>query len=626
VPVTGLVRGLNTITFEHVTPAPPSIGFRILDVNFLRGGALTNRVLAEGDVVHDDPTTWSPPSSNEANITAGRNLWSARNRLYDPGVDALDGSLGGGPVDGEIVASCADCHARDARDLKYFNFSNHSIIERAKFHRLSAADGANIASYVRTRDVRVVRSARPWNPTYQPGPGMDRRPVYEWAAGAGVDAILDEDADLAPYLFPRGTSLDEVRRVVDRYGTLNLRELPVSLPMPEWNQWLPHIHPDDAFDIDAAAVRADQSGNGVGRPYYTYLYDVARADPNPTTIGRMTSRIKDWLRRDLGCQVNAPGSGEPWRGLNGAVLSQLRLPTPVTFTRSNCNDSTRTRRNVEPFEIAKRGLAAWLSVKQWEIVHTNDLEEEGLGMTERVCAGGRCVNAAERGWVVEGRNVFDRPPHFTGHNSRHYYGQSMVSGLVETNSWYHLNMMLNPGYRRTMPNHFAYVYSHVELLQSASNVDQGYRFWAGLIKQRQLQTNGRYGVEAGLDLRTAQPYIYYSPRDGNRRNAPQSSVGEQLSVRLAQAMVEDFVADANNATNAQWSNARRNSEVQDTNSTDFSPAPARGEVFQLDAWQGRNTYRVIPLLRNIGVSTAAIRSLIDWGKRTWPRANWDALR
>jgi hypothetical protein len=143
-----------------------------------------------------------------------------------------------------------------------------------------------------------------------------------------VDAILDRDADLAPLLFPRGTSLDEVRRVVDRYGMLNLRELPVSLPMPEWNQWLPHIHPDDAFDIDAAAVRADHSGNGVGRPYYTYLYDVARADPNPTTIGRMTIRIKAWLQRNLNCMANGEsGNGEPWRGLNGAVLTQLRLPT-----------------------------------------------------------------------------------------------------------------------------------------------------------------------------------------------------------------------------------------------------------------------------------------------------------
>jgi hypothetical protein len=624
VPVSGLVRGLNTITFEHVTPAPPSIGFRILDVNFLRRGSLTDRVLAERDVVHDDPTTWRPPSTNDANVTAGRNLWSARNRLYDPGVDALDGRLGGGPVDGEIVASCADCHARDARDLAYFNFSNHSIIERAKFHRLSAADGANIASYVRTRDVSVVRSARPWNPTYQPGRGLDARPAYEWAAGAGVDAILDRDADLAPLLFPRGTSLDEVRRVVDRYGMLNLRELPVSLPMPEWNQWLPHIHPDDAFDIDAAAVRADHSGNGVGRPYYTYLYDVARADPNPTTIGRMTIRIKAWLQRNLNCMANGEsGNGEPWRGLNGAVLTQLRLPTPHTFTSSNC-EGTRTRANVEPFEIAKRGLAAWLSVKQWEIVHSNDLEEEGLRMTSPICAGGRCVNAAERGWVAEGRNVFDRPPHFTGHNSRHYYGQSMVSGLVETNSWYHLNMILDPGYRRAMPNHFAYVYSHVELLQSASDVDQGYRFWAGLIKQRQLQTNGRYGVEEGLDLRTAQPYIYFSPRDG-RSNA-QDSVGATLHARLAQAMIENFVADANNATAANWAAATRNSAVQPRDSTNFSAAPARGNIFDLGPLQGRNTYRAIPRLRDIGVAPSVISSLIDWGARTWPRANWNALR
>ena len=41
--------------------------------------------------------------------------------------------------------------------------------------------------------------------------------------GAGVDAVLDRDSDMAPYLFPKGTSLAEVRAVVDRYKTLNLK-------------------------------------------------------------------------------------------------------------------------------------------------------------------------------------------------------------------------------------------------------------------------------------------------------------------------------------------------------------------------------------------------------------------
>ena len=49
----------------------------------------------------------------------------------------------------ELHAHCTDCHAEDGRDLKYFNYSNLSIIERAKFHGMTAEDGRDIAGYIR---------------------------------------------------------------------------------------------------------------------------------------------------------------------------------------------------------------------------------------------------------------------------------------------------------------------------------------------------------------------------------------------------------------------------------------------------------------------------------------------
>jgi len=127
-----------------------------------------------------------------------------------------------------------------------------------------------------------------------------------------------------------------------------------------------------------------------------------------------------------------------------------------------------------------------------------------------------------------------------------------MQGIFESNTWYHLNMVLNPGYRQTMPSHFAYTYSHVELLQAESNVAQGYRFWATMIKQLQLQTNGRYGVEAGLDLRKAQPHIYYGTARDKTSTAAQGSVG------------------------------------QGRDSTNYSPC-SRVYTFDLGEFQGRNT-------------------------------------
>lgn len=108
-------------------------------------------------------------------------------------------------------------------------------------------------------------------------------------------------------------------------------------------------------------------------------------------------------------------------------------------------------------------------------------------------------------------------------------------------------MILNPGYRVDQPSHFAYTYSHVELLHEFSKVPQGFRFWATMIKQRQLQTTGKYGVEEGLDLRTAQPYIFYGTARGTTNTRTQGAVGSVYWPRLAQAMVEDLAGDARNA-------------------------------------------------------------------------------
>lgn len=628
VPVSGLRDGANTLTFEHLDAVPPSIGYRIIAFNLLRQGDLANKVLPASAFVDDAPVDWAAPLSGFEAIDAGRNLWQATDVLYDPWVDALDGQVNGeGPLDGNIKASCAGCHATSGRDLKYFNFSNRSIVERSLFHGLSQREGEQIASYIRSLPMPIVEQARPWNPAYQPGPGLDAKDVYEWAAGAGMQAVLSEDAEIAPYLFPNGTSLQDVRAAVDRYETLNFRQLPIAMPLPEWNQWLPIIHPDDAFDLNVAAISADEDGDPVGQPFYEHLYQQASQDPTPSKVGALAYRLKRWLRREQTCSTAGLTAGEPMRGLNGAVLDALALPFERVTTANCLSVVDGDRQGLEFLEIAKRGLTAWSSVKMWDIIHRNDLEEAAQQMTQPACSDGRCVDASEaRGWVADGRNVFDRPPHFTATGGgRRYFSQNEMLGVFESSAWYHLNMILNPGYRQTMPSHFAYAYTHVELLQRYSGVAQGYRFWATMIKQRQLQTNGRYGVEAGLDLRTSQPYVYFGTARRTTSTDTQASVGQPLWGRLAQAMLEDFVADADNATAQNWADANQNRRVQPRNSTDFSGCGSPCS-FDLGPYQGRNTYRVIPELRNIGVAEGVIQDLIDWAEKTWPNGPWDDLR
>lgn len=647
VPVTGLRAGTNTLSFTHVNADASSIGFRILAVNLVKNGSRDQKVLDASRFVQDDPSKWTAESAIGSTdsttvqnaIRDGRTLWFKTDHLYDPALDALDGVKGSGrrPLDGKIRASCSDCHAQDGRDLEYFNFSSYSIIERSYFHGLSRDSGRKIAAYIRSLNLPVLARARPWNPPYQPGPGLDGRPAYEWAAGAGIDAVLSSDADMRSRLFPNGTSNQAVKAVVNRFGTLNMRELPVALQMPDWNQWLPTVHPKDGFDSTKAQIVQDEDGKGVGKPFYELLYDNAKADPSPRNLGDLVTRLEKWFTRGGTCYTQTVTKGPGWRAGNSLVAQATSLGSgiPAGIGADQCEDVRYNRALTAPLELAKHGLNAWTSIKLWEIQHTRSLETRSAAQTLPVCEGQTCVNASEaRGWVTDDRfdrslNVFTRAPHYLAYNSREFHHQEPTVGRYESSAWYHLQMVLNSGYRQTAPSHFPYTITFIEMLQSESGVPQSFRLWASLIKMRQTQTNGIYGDEAGLDLRTAQPHVYFSNPYGD--TSVRAGVGNELWKQLMEAMLTDLVASASFATQADWDAAEGLSAVQDRTSREFTACPEcftqRGvKPFPEDTLQGRNIARLVPQLRKVGVSETVINQLLDWSARMWIYGPWSSLR
>ena len=180
-----VVGGDNTIRFRFNHTDGFVSSYRVLAFNFL--DAEGKKILPANDFVEDAPERWTPPLPDAASIQAGKELWH--------GASLAASSLPNSPT---LQARCADCHAQDGRDLKYFNFSNASIIARARFHGLSELQSEQIASYIRS--LPLPSPGRPWNPPYQPGPGLDEQPVSNWAAGAGLAWVLDQDTDALPYL------------------------------------------------------------------------------------------------------------------------------------------------------------------------------------------------------------------------------------------------------------------------------------------------------------------------------------------------------------------------------------------------------------------------------------------
>ena len=121
-----VVGGDNTIRFRFNQTDGFVSSYRVLAWNFLT--AEGKKILPPDDFVEDAPESWTPPLPDAASIQAGRELWQTASLVAS--------SLPNSP---RIQAHCADCHAQDGRDLKYFNFSNASIVARARFHGLSDA-------------------------------------------------------------------------------------------------------------------------------------------------------------------------------------------------------------------------------------------------------------------------------------------------------------------------------------------------------------------------------------------------------------------------------------------------------------------------------------------------------
>ena len=230
-PAGTVVDGPNTIHFRFNGTNGIASGFRILAFNLVEADGRT--ALPADTFLEEDPDAWEPPFRDPKNISAGRSLWQE--------AQLIASSLPNSPP---IHAHCSDCHTQDGRDLKYFNFSNPSIIARSRFHGLSQLQGQQIASYIRT--LPVANPGRPWNPPYQPGPGLDARPVADWAAGAGLAWVLDNDVDALPFLFS-GHWPTIGPAVFAPDGNLNAREIPIGFPLPDWNHWLPRVHPIDAW-------------------------------------------------------------------------------------------------------------------------------------------------------------------------------------------------------------------------------------------------------------------------------------------------------------------------------------------------------------------------------------------
>jgi hypothetical protein len=574
-----VVDGTNTIRFRFNKSDGVVSGFRVVAFDLLTGDS--SKVLEPDAFTQEDPDTWPMPLRDPDSVRAGQELWTRAQLKASTLPDAP-----------QIRAHCSDCHAHDGRDLKYFGFSNGSIIARSRFHGLSDLQGQQIASYIRS--LPVHSAGRPWNPPYQPGPGLDAQAVASWAAGAGLSWTLDSDSATLPFIFAPSdgaagpsatdavaTSLDwsAIVPLISRSafrpdGNLNPRQIPISLQLPDWNHWLPVVHPLDAW------------GMVFQNSEFFELYE--SVESASFAGGRAASGKSN---QSLRAVLASPDLSE--------LISSGRIVT--LFDRW----TTARRAFLKPY-VERRGMnwspdlavkaystQLWQLVKTWEMTQEFGLEGRGHELFGASGESRTWFNTIPAATAPAAVNIPDGPSGMGG---------SALTNEYFDASWYELQVLLNSGnhrHRDRLPLDWIYIIGGFQDLYAESQRPEPARLLVALIKAIQ-STDPRIGpediVQGWRPGQNVDPTIMV--------NAAWAPMFQPLADAAKRAITESFL-EAWLEKNMQYP-VGRYFRVGLSESSYASPA-------KYGSISGGKVWEAAPHFMAVGVDPQLVRQLQKWG-------------
>lgn len=640
IPSTELKAGDNSFEFRFNTSNGISIGYRIFKFNIL--DSKDNELLTEESFRHDEPDTWDAPAGYENNdfyIQRGKELWytaELQSHYLDDGRVANwygNELLAKQP----IKATCSDCHTQDGRDLAYFAYSNKAILERSKFHGLTGHQGKQIAAYIRSLDVEPL--GRPWNPPYQPGPSIADNPVEYWAAGAGIDAVLENDADMLPYMFPEGTKQWKVDAYFDSDKMHDTTIVPISVQFPDWKHWLPLIHPKDAFDgfysiqqEDGSFIAGDADPKHNPFVHYPRLREFLEQNDHDALVenkeefyavmGDFWSSFRKFFTKEI-------GKGGGWRYGNAVPDNDYLIPM---MNANGVPDASQAGFA----QLTRTSVARLMAVKWFELHQEFQLEE----MTQYLIPAED--QPASRQWLhSSGYNVFEVPPHFTANAwgaNAHYQGQPWVTGVFETTAWYELQLILNPGNGRpgtVGPVDYNYHPGFIRKVSSQGRPEP-MRYYRAMNNLYQVKTHSRdledysdkkrgfYHIQMGFkNILPRYAPGYKDDQFGFTKELNKVKKGADLSTKVLNAMLTQLAAELEKPQNHPDTYKRSKSggleKLEWESTSEYNPD---GGGF------GMTSYRWFLNMKeaNLNVSKDRLNRVIDWFALALPNMNWDEVR
>ncbi|MEM6558777.1 MAG: hypothetical protein AAF605_03245 [Myxococcota bacterium] len=662
IPADGVEPELNVVRFRFERSDGLSIGFRVVALNVLNESG--EPLLPMAAFAHDDPLEWSAPkgSAGEAEVREGERLWrngALWNHYLPEGRTGFwyDAVI---PARQRITATCADCHTHDGRDLELFSYSNHSIIERAKFHGLSQEQGESIAAYIRSLSEKadVGRWGRPWNPPYQPGPAVAGLPIEKWPIGAGLNAVLDEDADMARFMFPNGITREAVQARFDSDTMVDRTTLPLAIQFPDWKHWLPMIHPKDAFNhngwydsledkwLPRTQCGASFSGACVRHPgaSYRHLRDFLESklasgeQPTRQNKDAWFEAIEDywWDHRQF-FEQGSGTQGSHWRtkdfdGGNKVFLNGVKPGTSMANK-----------------EMAATSVARLMAVKYFEINHEFGLADKAQHVLDPD------DQVPPRQWLGDEYQVFEVPPHFTacfydpsvvarGKNCNHFDGQPIETGKYESTSWYHLQSIINGGngqISHNSPVDYNYQPNHVTSAASLSGVAEPLRYYHQLNTMYQTRTwSGATTPNdgKGFRIRVMGPWLFYGLSDSGNLDgweigefpALLNEIKPGLTMWVLDALLEQFLSEMDDPINAleTWNREAPHGSSNALDPKGKTMAEIRSTVphgLMVGRWADKY-YGLVEHFAEAGVGCEILQRYIDWGEKAWTELDWEPLR
>jgi Secretion system C-terminal sorting domain len=620
IPKTGLVAGANTIEFRFNKSDGISIGYRVVRMNLLGTNAV--QLLPATMFEEDNPNNWTAPYTDQTSINKGKNLWENA-ILWNHYLPAGEkGSWYGQKIPSTriIKAKCGSCHTKDGRDLEMFSYSNNSIIERTKFHKLTEEEGKQIASYIRSLSAtnpNVARYGRPWNPPYQPGPSLKNKSINQWAAGAGIDAVLAEDKDMAPYLFPNGITKESVRTAFDSDKMDDRTILPVAIQFPDWKHWLPMIHPIDAYTKNNYI----EDPNRLRKPLKaikdlrTYMEAAPPASRDKTQLLNEIRNLWVPFRNFL-----AEGSTDPqhWRTEDGSANMNLGVDVPREF--------------------AATSLARLLAVKNFELNVEFELQDKAKWFVAPA------DQPSERQWPNNVYSVFEVPAHFQAcvdNDCQQFKGQTKATGQYETTAWYNLQSVLNGGngfVGGTVPTDFNYNAPFIAYASVSSGIPEPLRYYSSLNQMYQIRSWSGASTgpgDKGFRIRNQGPFhflgihqtsnFYYNPPEKSLHFL--DSVKPGLSLWVLEAQLLQFLKEMQKPENNLNTWPRLVPNGGDYELDPASKSTVVDIAIQKDfGHYADKMYYIIPKFKAEGVDCSIMNPLIDWCKKAWPLINFEKFK